>query len=195
MENILDILIRNNINGFGTNGGTDKATDHSYNIIYDEIFSEYREKEISVLEIGVQWGGSALLWHEFFPKAKLVLVDIQDQVHPSIWDKMDIKRYDYHICDAFTNETVETFKVQYPEGFDIIIEDGPHTLESQIFTIQNYVPILNNGGVLIIEDVQRFEDTESILKSIGDLEHISCNLIDIRHVKGRYDDLMIVVKK
>lgn len=192
---IVEILEKHGINGFETAGGTDKATFHSYDGLYEEKLSQYIDKEVSLLEIGVQYGGSSLLWHDLIPMSKLVLVDIQDQVHPNIWSLMNKDRYDYHLMDAFNHQSVEIIKTKYPEGFDIIIEDGPHTLESQIFTIQNYVPLLKEGGVLIIEDIQRFEDGKILIDSIGDLEHKSIEFIDLRHIKNRYDDLLIVVKK
>jgi cephalosporin hydroxylase len=195
MKNVVTILTENNINGFGNFGGTDKATDHSYDLIYDEIFSPYREKEITLLEIGVQYGGSALLWHEFFPNSKLVLIDIKDQVHPSIWEKMDVNKYDYLIRDAFEASTLDELKLKYPDGFDIIVEDGPHTIESQIYTISKYTNLLKKGGLLVIEDIQRREDCDLIINSITDVPHESVELRDVRHVKGRYDDLMIIVKK
>ena len=134
---IVEILEKYQINGFSFRGGTDKATDHSYDGFYEEKLNEYVDKEVTVLEIGVQFGGSAILWHDFLSKSKLVLVDIRDQVHSDIWPLMDNNRYDYYVMDAFNLENVYLLKSKYPDGFDIIVEDGPHTLESQIFTIQN----------------------------------------------------------
>jgi phosphoribosylpyrophosphate synthetase len=66
---------------------------------------------------------------------------------------MNKDRYDYHIMDAFNKKSVSELETKHPDGFDIIIEDGPHTLESQIFAVQNYTQLLKDGGILIIEDV------------------------------------------
>jgi cephalosporin hydroxylase len=195
MKKILDILIEKKIHGWGDRWGTDKASDHSYDNLYDNVFSSYKDKEIRLMELGIQYGGSSLLWHEFFPKAKLVLVDILDQVQEKLWDEMDKNRYDYHIMDAFTKESTNKINELYPEGFDIIIEDGPHTLESQIFAIQNYTPLLKEGGILIIEDIQQYDDCKLIIESIGEIPHKSCEIVDLRGIKGRYDDILIVVKK
>ena len=38
-------------------------------------------------------------------------------------------------------------------NFDIIIDDGPHSLESQLKFIDLYYPKTNLGGVVIIEDI------------------------------------------
>ena len=45
--------------------------------IYDRHFSRFREREISVLEIGVADGGSLEIWRRYFgPKARIVGLDI-----------------------------------------------------------------------------------------------------------------------
>ena len=136
-----------------------------------------------------------MLWYNFFPNAKLVLIDVIDQVQQKVWDEMDKNRYDYYIMDAFAKENTDKIKQMYPNGFDIIIEDGPHTLESQIYAIQNYTQLLKEGGILIIEDVQQLEHCKLIMDSIGDITHNTCELVDLRHIKNRYDDILIVVKK
>jgi hypothetical protein len=38
--------------------------------------------------------------------------------------------------------------------YDVIIDDGPHSLHTQQFTVANYFNLLKPGGVLIIEDIQ-----------------------------------------
>ena len=59
----------------------------------------------------------------------------------------------YFCGDSYSDEIVS----QHPDA-DIIIDDGPHTVESQILFLQKYLPKLNKGGILIIEDVQSGSD-------------------------------------
>jgi cephalosporin hydroxylase len=195
MNKIVEILEKNNINGFHLDGGTDKATDHSYDKFYSEILNEYQDKEINLMEIGVQYGGSAVLWGEFFPKAKIVLIDKVNIVHPKIWNLMDKNRCDLIIGDAFTDNTIELLNNKYDGGFDVIIEDGPHTLDSQKFAIKNYSKLLKNGGILIIEDIQDYEHCGVIINEINKNDFKSIEIIDLRKNKNRYDDILIVVKK
>jgi cephalosporin hydroxylase len=194
-NNILDIIIKNNINGTHLPGGTDKATCHSYDEIYSKLLYKFKEKTGSILEIGVQYGGSALLWYEYLPLYKLVLIDVINQVHPTIWEKMLVDRYNYIETDAYTEETITLLKQKYPNGFDIIIEDGPHNIETQIFTLREYSKLLKTGGILIIEDVQSFEHIEVIMSSINSNDYISLEFFDLTEIKGRYDDLIIVLTK
>ncbi|MFN9897259.1 MAG: hypothetical protein ACK55Z_00415, partial [bacterium] len=76
-----------------------------------------------------------------------------------------------------------------------IVEDGPHSLDSQIYTLQNYLPLLKENGILIIEDIQDGNYVKILMESIKNIEHKSIELVDLRHIKRRYDDLLIVVKK
>jgi cephalosporin hydroxylase len=194
-NDILDIILKNNINGFEFPGGTDKASDHSYDTVYSKLLLKYREKAGTILEIGVQYGGSALLWHEYLPLYKLALIDIVHQVHPTIWEKMLVERYNFIETDAYIEETIASLKQIYPDGFDIIIEDGPHDINTQTFTLREYSKLLNKGGTLIIEDIQNFEHIETIMSSVNCNDYTSLEFIDLREVKGRCDDLIIVLTK
>ena len=62
MVKLLDEL---DINGFERPGGTDKATIHNYTGIYAYLLDQYRYMNCNLLEIGVQYGGSALLCQVF----------------------------------------------------------------------------------------------------------------------------------
>jgi len=44
--------------------------------IYDELFKEYKDKEISLLELGVRKGGSMLLWNDYFNKCNFSGLDL-----------------------------------------------------------------------------------------------------------------------
>ena len=192
---IVKILESKNLNGFNKLGGTDKATDHSYDLYYSEIFEEYYDKEITLLEIGIQYGGSAVLWNDLFPKSNLVLIDNVNIVHPLIWDYLDKDRYQFLVEDAFNVSTIEKLQTTYPSGFDIIVEDGPHTLESQIFAIKHYSKLLKENGILIIEDIQNYEYCDIIMNQIDKDLYSSVEVIDLRNNKNRYDDILIVIKK
>lgn len=194
-NDILDIIIKNNINGFHLPGGTDKATYHSYDEIYSNLLSKYKDKTGTILEIGVQYGGSALLWHDYLPQFNLVLLDNQNQIHPSILEKLSIERYNYIETDAFTNDTITLLQQKYSDGFDIIIEDGPHDTGTQAFALKEYSKLLKPGGILIIEDIQNFDSIEPLMSSVSSEDYNTLEFYDLRHIKNRYDDLIIVLTK
>jgi len=172
---IVEILEKHDINGFDKQGGTDKATDHSYDIYYSEFLKPLFNKKINIMEIGVQYGGSALLFNDLFPLSNMVFIDNENVVHNKILKLMDKSRYEL--------------------GFDLIIEDGPHTIESQIFTIEHYTKLLKPNGILIIEDIQNYEYCDKIIESLDKSKINSVEIVDLRNNKNRYDDILIVVKK
>ena len=46
--------------------------------------------------------------------------------------------------------------------FDLLIDDEPHTLRSQVKFIELYSPLLSENGILIIEDVQNIKHLENL---------------------------------
>ncbi len=55
-----------------------KSIKHTtYFEVYDELFSRYRGKDITFVEVGVLGGGSLFMWRDFFgPKARIIGVDL-----------------------------------------------------------------------------------------------------------------------
>jgi beta-1,4-mannosyl-glycoprotein beta-1,4-N-acetylglucosaminyltransferase len=192
-KNLRSILNNNQIKGFDKNGGTDKDTEHSYIETYEKVLSPYLDKKPSILEIGVQFGGSSLLWHDYFDDSKLVMLDIKDVRGSNIVDKMDKNRYKFHILDAYKKESFDKVKEETPDGFDIIMDDGPHTLESQIFFLRNYTKLLKDDGVMIIEDIQSINYANILEELIPD--GYKGEIVDLRGIKNRYDDIMLIVRK
>jgi len=193
---LVSILEEYGVSGFDVPGGTDKNTIHNYTGIYEEILSGFTDKEGKLLEIGVQHGGSSLLWQKYLPKFNLCMVDIADIVNPWIWHCMDQNPNDYtfYECNAYDPEFVEELIEEWC-GFDIIIDDGPHTLESQVFAVNHYLPILNEGGVFAIEDIQDFSHIEVLSNAVPEELKSGIEIYDVRETKGRYDDLIFVVRR
>ena len=113
---------------------------------------------------------------------------------------MDRDRTSILFQDAYNDigaEDVDYLAKSGPSGgIDFIIDDGPHTLQSQRDFLRLYLPLLNSGGVALIEDVQDtywFADLEEEVLRLGKGYVTEC--IDIRHIKGRYDDLVFVVTR
>lgn len=190
-EKMARMLVDLNINGFEYSGGTDKNTIHNFTGIYAYLLDQYRDmSSCKLLEIGIQHGGSALLWHEWLPKVQMTLVDIQDIVPDVIWDQLDPDRYDFYQMDAYTKTGIETLGV---ETYDIIIDDGPHTLDSQKFSLMHYSKFLNPGGVLIIEDIQSPSHLDQLSDCVPEMFKDGIRVFDVRETRNRYDDLIFAI--
>lgn len=170
--------------------GTDKQTAHSYGPVYEYLLTPLIDCECTLLEVGVCFGGSLRLWYDLLPKATIIGVDREDSCKKSI-AKLD--RCHLIIADAYQSTTVARIKGLAPQGLDVIIDDGPHTLESQKMFLSYYIPLLKPSGFAIIEDIQN----ESFLQELIAIPDSSfcCEVIDRRSQKDRYDDLMILIKR
>jgi cephalosporin hydroxylase len=117
---------------------------------YEHYFIEYEDKfknvnPARILEIGVQSGKSLLYWRNMFPDAEIVGVDIDSN------------------CLKFSNQN-ENIKVIIGDqenvdflnslgDYDIIIDDGGHTINQQLVTFNTMFPKLSSGGWYVIEDL------------------------------------------
>ena len=156
------------------NSRTDKNTRHSYLETYEKIFNNKKETATHVLEVGIgggfpgDGGGSIKLWHDYFTNANIYGLDIKsiDDVWNEIKNTERIQLYTsidaYN--DAFFNETFLDQKME----FDIVIDDGPHTLESMIKFIQLYSQVMKKDGILVIEDIQSWDWIEILKNAVPD---------------------------
>ena len=167
---------------------TDKHTTHDYvNGYYNEAFAD-TSKPIKLLEIGVYRGGSLQLWSEHFgPESEIYGFDIEDIQSPQLLAADNIH---FELKDAYSDEVVNGFENEY---FDFIVDDGPHTLQSQIDCINKWFPKLKVGGKMIIEDIQSENDL-LVLRAMNPPSG-SMVIYDLRPNKGRYDDIIIEITK
>ncbi len=190
---IKDVILQNNLEFSG--GGTDKNSTHCYvDYFYEEAFEPYRDKKVSVLEIGISGGYSLRLWREYFKNAKTVVgIDNRPEVVEQV--NRSIPGVEYHFGDAYTQEMVD----KLPK-FDIIIDDGNHCTDYQVKAMGLYLPLLKKGGLYVIEDIQHeypkysaFEDPYGMLEAALPDEY---NFVfhDLREVSGRQDDSMMAIR-
>lgn len=144
-----------NISKILSNGSTDKNTTHQYGITYDLIFnSQYLKsnKPLKVLEIGVSLFGEGSVGSFVNIPYVEKYVGLDNQTYTGTISSSKVSLYCGPQYDAYTFNMLDLIKEK--EGkFDIIIDDGPHTWESQDWFFRNYYSLLNDGGILICEDI------------------------------------------
>ena len=115
--------------------------------IYTRHLTPYAGRSISVLEIGVYRGGSMRMWSRFFgPDAHLVGVDIDPIAVTSAGD-----RYEVVIADQADPDAMRKLAEEHGP-FDVIMDDGGHSMVQQITSIETLFPMLNDGGIYLVED-------------------------------------------
>lgn len=120
----------------------------NYFEIYHRHFDKFLNQQINLLEIGIDQGGSLELWHEYFKdQCNLFAIDINPYVLTLEFDfAVDITIGDQTDYQFWTN-----YINNYPK-FDIVIDDGGHTMTDQLTTLIHIFPHLNDGGILLVED-------------------------------------------
>jgi cephalosporin hydroxylase len=185
------------IDKFNLNPTTDKNSVHCYiKGYYEQQFLKYKNKKINFLEIGIRGGGSMKLWSEYFTNAKSIIgIDTDESAIANQFK--DIEGVTYYFGDAYTEEIVNKIAT-----LDVFLDDGPHTLESQLDAIKYYLPKVKTGGLFLIEDIQEeswFDILEEKVNELNTNNQYIVERVDLRYMKNmfgdhRYDDLIFSVK-
>ena len=194
MRSLKEILKEYNLNKSINKFGTDKGDFKSYiDLFYEDYFLNYKNKKINLLEIGFRNGASLYLWAKYFKKGNIIGLDngsdllLKEKSYFKEW--IDLPNIKIKICDAYSKKISESIKI----SFDIIIEDGPHDIKSQIKSIMRYFPKLKKGGTLIIEDLIRGYFSCLFLTLFTPLKG-EIKIFDFRYHKPGRDNMLFVIK-
>lgn len=134
--------------------GTDKWGAHKYATHYQHHLEHLRDDEFALLEIGIggyaregQGGASLRAWEEFFPKARIIGLDIEDK---SFVDGGRIRTYQGSQDDRAMLERIN----RESGPFEVIIDDGSHRPHHIRDSFAILFPLLLDGGIYVIEDTQ-----------------------------------------
>lgn len=130
---------------------TGKASDKwaSYLPFYDGLFAASRDLPVSVLEIGVQNGGSLETYAAYFEQGRrFVGCDIDPRCAALAWQD---PRIHLVLGDANSLPVCQAIR-SLSESYEFIIDDGSHTTYAVLASFLLYFPLLRPGGVYVIED-------------------------------------------
>jgi hypothetical protein len=187
---------------------TDKNDVHSYLDTYEQLFVSKKNTAKNVLEIGIgnfreKNGGSIELWNAYFTNAKiygldiipknLLFVDYNDEQKNKLYNNDNVILYTG--IDAYNEEFFTNNFLNKNIKFDVVLDDGPHSLDSMIQFIKLYSQVMTDDGILIIEDVQDVNWLNILANAVPDHLKPFIELYDLRANKNRYDDLLFVINK
>ena len=117
--------------------------------VYETWFSRFRGQAPRILEIGVQHGGSAEMWLEYFgPGTQIVGVDIDKRCLQHASSSVEVVLGDQEDPKFWIE-----FFAKHPEPFDIILDDGGHRMNQMIITFVMTSEHVRDGGIYLVEDV------------------------------------------
>jgi hypothetical protein len=120
----------------------------SYFEVYEKVLKPYINQPITLLEIGVQNGGSLQMWRKYLgSSARIIGVDLNPEVK-----KNEANGFEICIGDQADPKFWKSFLEKYG-ALDIVIDDGGHTNHQQLTSLVSLLPNLRQGGLYLIEDL------------------------------------------
>lgn len=183
-ETLDQIYERHRVPGREDLGHGDKGGCHSYIDAYKTLLAPYRGG-CNFMEIGLALGLSLAMWREYMPASTIVGADLSIVFDPK-------PHVDSGTILVVGDATKPEFTGRLPKDmkFDVIIDDASHQSADQIATFKLLKPLMNPGGIYVIEDILNLNATRSLFSDL----HPSMMIYDQREVKGRYDDVLIVYR-
>ncbi len=127
--------------------GTDKSSAHYYTEVYEYFFLPIKDKARKICEIGIWEGASLKMLRDYFPRACIYGIDINDA------SSLNSDRIRTFIADQANRTQLKSFIDTYGEDFDIIIDDAGHTMEQQQVSFGCLFKYVKPGGYYIIEEM------------------------------------------
>ena len=121
---------------------------HGYIDIYDPLFKELTFAK-KILEIGVYKGGSLRLLQSYFPSASIYGIDLGYLEEY----KQDGDNFNVFIGNQEDRDDLLNIINNIDGEFDLILDDGGHTMRQQQTSFGFLFRHLKNGGVYILEDL------------------------------------------
>ncbi len=116
--------------------------------IYERHLEAYRNKTVTLIEIGVSKGGSLQMWQRFLgPLATLIGIDIDPDCSEHEDDNIFVR-----IGDQADKHFLQSIMQEFGTP-DIIIDDGSHVMEHVNTTFDYLYPRLSKNGIYIVEDM------------------------------------------
>jgi hypothetical protein len=144
-----------------TQYGSDKASVHNYFMLYAHILQQSQPVK-KVMEIGLgtnntdivstmgpggRPGASLRAFRDFCPEASVFGADFDRRV---LFTESRIKTF---FVDQTTPESFVALGEQIGDSFDLMIDDGLHSANANLFSLGFFLPRLRPGGWAVIEDV------------------------------------------
>ena len=195
---------------YGTDkGGEDnlenKLDIHNYSDIYELLFRLHKEDVKLLIECGIGTnnpklessmglngnpGASLKMWRDYFPKAKIIGVDIDKDI------LFSNERIETYYCDQLDKKSIDLFLNNAElkkTSVDIIIDDGLHTFEAGKSFFEGTIDFLCENGIYIIEDVN-IKDLLSYKEYFSERsKKYTAHFIDLEKTTVKMNDNRLIV--
>lgn len=145
----------------------------SYFDLYDTLLKQYIGKDITFVEIGVLDGGSLFMWREFFgEQARIIGIEINESA--KVWEDYG---FEIFIGSQSDPKFWQDFYAEIGK-VDIVLDDGGHTYQQQIVTVECSLENIRPDGKIIVEDTYTSYEKEYGYPSNYSFIKYASNLVD-----------------
>jgi hypothetical protein len=160
-----------------------KIPAHGYSKFYEKFFSDKKEKNYNILELGSFYGNACASLFFYFKYSQIYSGDI----YPDLF-KYKSKRINNFFIDTSSEDSIKKNLLNNKINFDIIIEDGGHFFKDQIISLFLLFRKLNSGGLFITEELD-FPDTRKDMNINNEkptLKNILLSIIEQKKFDSKY---------
>lgn len=201
------------LNGVFQTRGSDKGSfdpkvsDHLYADFYDMIFQHIKTDSINIFECGIgsrnekiqgfmglnaKPGASLYAWRDWFPNATIFGADIDEDI------LFSDNRIQTGFIDQLDPESVLSFwqnlNLKHGTKFEIMIDDGLHTLDAAWTLFDGSIEFLSNSGFYIVEDLDT-KDRVEFCKKLDSAQYKSVFVDFHSSERGEINGTLLVVSK
>lgn len=116
--------------------------------IYHRHFARFRGKQFNMVEVGIYSGGSLGMWNSYFGDGVHIHgVDIEDACKCYESDNISV-----HIGDQEDRSFWKDFRGKV-DNVQILLDDGGHTPDQQMVTLEEMLPTMPPGSIFVCEDI------------------------------------------
>ena len=150
------------------------------------------------MEIGIDKGGSILLWSQYFtnPTANIYALDCSSRfcMNVDVFNDIVIDNR-VKIIDLVDAYLLSTMYLLDNNKFDVMVDDGPHTFESNKLFLLFYSHLISKNGILVIEDIQDYSYVYQLFEHVPEALKQYVEVYDMRDCNNQYDDILFVINK
>ena len=173
---------------------TDKGPQsHNYVRDYEPLFAPLRDKQLTLLEIGVLNGASIQMWSDYFPNGKIVGVD------------KDLKQFTWRPNVLLLQANVSTGEIlqqvaEHAGPLDIVIDDGSHNHGDHMIALFELMQFLEPDGMYFIEDLHGDHITKQYLKLLqaspeqATMYHANSDAYRVLDVQLLYEENLALIR-
>jgi SAM-dependent methyltransferase len=142
--------------------GSDKTNRHNYHHLYGSILSDHQNIK-NVFEIGLgtnntdvvsnmgpngKPGASLRAFKDHCPQARIFGADIDKRI------LFKEERIETFFVDQTDPSTFHSLASKIPKDFDLVIDDGLHSPNANVASLQFGLGIVKQGGWVVVEDIR-----------------------------------------